>query len=53
MVCAAPIPAGEKRNYRIELPEGTRKVTVFLRYRLHPYQPDDEAVELFREDVQL
>lgn len=38
------IPAGEKREYRIELPKGVKKVVVRLWYRTNPFQEDKDSV---------
>ena len=45
------IAAGEKREYRIELPEGVKKLTVRLWYRANPFQEDKDSVLIHEKSL--
>jgi len=45
------IPAGEKRELSITLPDGVKAVTVRLWYRTNPFQPDKDAVLLHEKTL--
>lgn len=45
------IPAGEKRELTIELPDGFKKVTLRLWYRTNPFQLDKDAVLLHEKTL--
>jgi hypothetical protein len=47
------IPSGEARRYVIDIPAGVKEVSILLRYRIQPFQSDEEATLLHEETVQL
>ena len=47
------IPAGESRSYTLALPPGVRRVTLALRFRRQPFEPDERASLLYEETLDL
>ena len=45
------IPAGEKRELWLELPDGVNSVTVRLWYRANPFQADKDSVLLHEKTI--